>query len=397
MANKATVLHCNVCASDLGPPIYRSGTERSLTSLGTLRDGPTEVHFCDQCGHAQTPDLVDARAFYAAEYDILLASEEEDQLYQVANGCAVLRVEHQLRTLLDRGVVAPNARVLDLGCAKGAMAKALGQARPDSEIRLFDVSERYVPFWRRFTRPESWAIDAIPADWWGGFDLVMSFFVVEHVPDLAKLFARALDLLRPGGSFYFLVPNVYANVADLVVVDHANHFSRASLVKGLTRAGFGSIEIDEEGHESAFIVQARRPGEPNGARESHRGPTTESVSSLRAALEEMSGNWAGLGERVRRFEAEHAGQECVAVYGSGFYGAYLTTLFERPERVAVYLDQNEYRHRAKLFGQPIVAPGRLPEDIHTVYVALNPRLAHAAIGELTETVWAGRSLEFFYL
>lgn len=400
MANETAVLRCNVCASELGAPIYRSGTERSLTSLGTLRDGPTEVYFCASCGHAQTPDLVDARAFYAAEYDILVASEEEDQLYQVSNGRTILRVEHQLWTLLDRGLVSPNARVLDLGCAKGAMAKALGQARPDVQIRLFDVSARYVPFWERFTQPDCWAIDEIPAEWLGGFDLVMSFFVVEHVPDLALLFGRARELLRPGGRFYFLVPNVYANVADLVVVDHANHFSRASLARGLTRAGFDSIEIDEEGHESAFIALARRPietGETNGAGHPDAEPTSQAVNQFRAQVEQMSRYWAGLGERVRRFEEEHAGQERVAVYGSGFYGAYLTTLLERPERIAVYLDRNEHRQRATLFGRPIVAPARLPEDIQAVYVALNPRVAGAAIGELSETVWAGRALAFFYL
>lgn len=380
---------CNVCASPLGPPIYRSRSATSLTSLCTLRPGPTENYFCAACGHAQTQTLDALDHFYADEYKILLATDEEDQLYATIGGKTIYRTEHQLTTLLELLTISPGGRVLDFGSAKGAMARAVATARPDLTTYLFDVSEHYLPFWQRWLPAERYATRQIPDHWFGTFDVVMSFFVLEHIPDLAAALQQVYALLRPGGSFYFLVPNMYANIADFVVVDHANHFSRTSLERLLSRQRFQTRTIDSTRHQSAFVVHGIKT-EPVGTETT----SVQEIDELQRQVAEMAVVLEGFSARTRAFEEMHANAKA-AVYGSGFYGAYLTTLLKRPENIHCYVDQNPHRQGQQLFGKPIVGPHALSPDIHALYVGLNPRVARDAIAAIAE--WSDRQLEYLYL
>lgn len=389
---------CNVCRSALDPPILPSEGDVSLTSLGTIRRQRTVVRFCSTCGHLQTDALPDADGFYAEEYDILVASDEEDQLYEVRGDERVFRVEHQLETLFAQCKIPHDARVLDFGCAKGAMARALLRERPDLRISLFDVSERYRPFWVRIVDADLTAVGKVPEAWTNHFDLVISFFVLEHVVDLAGALATVRRCLKPGGTFYFLVPNMQANIADLVVVDHCNHFSPSSLQILLRGNGFESVVIDENAHASAFVARARRTADKDSP-PSSIGPAEEiarhAIDSLRTRVHGLCDEWRAMGERVREFESRVDSETPAAVYGSGFYGAFLTTCLARPERVVCYVDRNPHRQQRKFLDRPILAPTDLPDDVGVVFVGLNPKVARSAIADVGE--WADRPLRYFFL
>jgi 2-polyprenyl-3-methyl-5-hydroxy-6-metoxy-1,4-benzoquinol methylase len=338
----------------------------------------------------QTRTLDAIEQFYADEYKILLSSADEDQLYATENGRKVFRVEHQLQTMLETLSIPRGGRVLDFGAAKGAMAKALQANDPKLAVFVFDVSEQYRPFWSNGIDPDRCAIKDIPDEWRGSFDVVMSFFVLEHIPELGFVLESVRQQLRPGGDFYFLVPNMYANIADFVVVDHANHFSELSLELLLGLHGFEPQVIDATRHQSAFVVHARRTDAAPDT-----GPSADrKVADLRAAVLAMAHTIDDFATRTRDFEGEHPDAKA-AIYGSGFYGAYVTTLLHHPDRIRCYVDQNPHRHGHQLFGKPIVTPRDLPADIDTIYVGLNPRVARSALAAVTE--WRDRNLEFNYL
>ena len=120
---------CNVCGSPLENPVYVSPQGLSITSLTEVRNGRTEVFFCTACGHLQTTPIEDLEDYYETQYRILIDSENEDQLYQVVDSRRIYRVPHQVETLLTKVDLAPRARVLDYGCAKGATARRLAEVR----------------------------------------------------------------------------------------------------------------------------------------------------------------------------------------------------------------------------------------------------------------------------
>lgn len=359
--------NCRICDQALGEPVYESPQPQSITSLCQVLEGRTRVWHCRHCDHTQTEPLPALDQFYAEDYHILTASEEDDQLYEIRDGRKIFRTEHQVATLRSKVSVRREAKVLDYGCGKASTLRALHQEQPDIEPSVFDVGEQYREFWNRFVPPERQAVDEIPKDWNGRFDLVTSFYALEHVADPCGMLNTVRGLLRDGGTFYFLVPNVFANTADLVVADHVNHFSARSLEQLLQRTGFRVESIDDQAHNSAWVVQATK-AQPS--------ELVNKVSNADAVLE-MAGYWSGFGERVREFESGQAGP--AAIYGSGFYGTFIHTCLADPDRVQCFLDQNPHRQKQELLGLPILAPESLPAELRSLYIGLNPRLAREAI------------------
>ncbi len=358
---------CIICTEPLGAPVYESAKPVSITSLCQVLGGRTRVWHCTNCSHTQTEPLPALEKFYAEDYHILTANEEEDQLYELRNGQKIFRTEHQVATLLEKLDLPSNAQVLDYGCGKASTLKALCGRRDDLVPYVFDVGEQYQSFWDKFVPPENQAIDEAPASWSGQMDVVISFFALEHVAAPKAFVAEAHRLLREGGTFYFLVPNVFSNTADLVVADHVNHFSKGSLHRLLADAGFNVRKIDDTAHNSAWV----------GVAEKTVANAEPSLVTVADKVNVMAEYWNEFGVRVRAFENASDGE--AAIYGSGFYGTFIHTRLERPETVACFLDQNPHRQKHTLLEKPILAPEKLPETVRRLYVGLNPGVARDEI------------------
>ena len=379
---------CAVCREPFADPIFRSRSGVSLTSLCTLQSQPTIVYSCPTCGHLQTPALGDLDEYYASTYRILLDSEEEDQLYDTVDGRQVFRAEHQAATFLSLVRPAQAARVLDFGAAKGATMRQVVSSRPDLQVHFFDVSDMYVDYWRRVVADEACATHTLPENWLGAFDVVTSFFMLEHVEHPVDVLTTLWSLLRPGGVAYLIVPNPIVNVADFVVVDHTNHFVDSSLERAFVQAGFDEIALDERAHQGAWTVMARRPTGPSVA-----APTTEVAPNL-ATASELADYWTSVTDCIA--EAERAVADGpAAIYGAGFYGSYIRAALRHPEHIATWIDQNPYLHGRQHFGRPVVAPADLPQQVRDVYVGLNPRTSRSIIDGVE--VWQDRAIRFHYL
>ena len=381
--------HCHVCRQPLPAPLYRSARAVSVTSLCEVRPEQVTVSFCAKCGHLQTEAMADLDQYYDRTYKILIDSEDEDQLYAVMDGRKVFRTEHQVDTLRAKVSLPTGARVLDYGCAKSSTLRRLTELRPDIEPHVFDVSDMYVPYWNRFVRPENCALYTPKPEWADRFDLVTSFFALEHVAEPRALTQTIASLLKPGGHFYCIVPNVYANTADFVVADHVNHFSVTSLRHLLHDAGMQVISLDDQSHASAWVLVATKQDLP-----STELPATRDVADFGHQSRDMAAYWQGFADRVRAFEAEHENDPKVAIYGSGFYGTFIATCLKNPGRIACFLDQNPHRQRQRLLDKPIISPEHLDTDISVLYVGLNPRIAQASIHSMI--AWNERMHRYFY-
>lgn len=387
-------LSCNVCAAPLTHALYESEGAQSLTSLCQVRPGVTRVYACGRCAHLQTEEMADAAAFYERDYDILVHSEEEDQIYEVKpDGTQVYRTAHQVKVLLDKLLLPPQARILDYGCAKSATIKSLLAQRPDLQPHLFDVSARYIPFWEKFIEPGRWAVHETPAQWQDHFDVVTSFFSMEHMVQPEASVRKMAAMLKPGGALYCIVPNVATNVADFIVLDHVNHFSAPSLQHLLQGAGLVVESIDDTVHRGAFVVVARRAAVPQQAGLPAGFP--QQVQDWLARFQDMASFWSNAAGQVRQQEEALPPDAEVAIYGAGFYGAFVVSCLKEPQRVVCHLDQNIYLQGRELNGRPILPPAQLPAHIRHLWVGLNPAHARRIIAQVD--VLAARPLSFLFL
>lgn len=387
-------LFCNLCAAPLTHPLYQSEGANSLTSLCQVRSGATRVYACGRCAHLQTEEMADAASFYESDYDILVNSEEEDQIYEVkSDGTQVYRTDHQVQVLLEKLPLPSGARILDYGCAKSAMTKSLLSQRSDIQPHLFDVSARYIPFWEKFIEPGRWAVHETPSAWQGYFDVVTSFFSMEHMVQPEVSVRKMATMLKPGGALYCIVPNVATNVADFIVLDHVNHFSAPSLVYLLRGAGLVVESIDDTAHRGAFVVVARRMDEAEQVALS--AEFSLDVQDWLSRFEGMASFWSNAAERVRTQEAQLPPDAETAVYGAGFYGAFIVSCLKEPQRVVCHLDQNVYLQGRELNSRPILTPAQLPKHIRNVWVGLNPTDARKIITQVE--VFSARQLSFLFL
>lgn len=383
-------MNCNICGKLLTERIYFSGVARSLTSLCSVYDGQTEVFFCHGCGHVQSAEIANIDEYYDSDYDILVTSEEEDQTYEVVNGKVLYRTEHQVQTLLDKVDFSFATKVLDYGCAKSSTMRALIGKKPSTQVHLFDVSDRYISFWEKFLTKDRWATYVIPSNWDKQFDVVTSFFSLEHVARPQDALQQIARVLKIGGIFYGIVPNVFTNTADMIVVDHVNHFTPTSLDYLLHSNGFAVLEIDEKSHRGALIFKAERMVNPIKE-------TTESnkVESVFAEASKVARFWKDIGVKVKEFEQSIKVGDSVAVYGAGFYGAYIFSCLQNRERIKCVIDQNPFLHGCQVNGVNVVAPANLPAEISIVLVGLNPAYAKKLIEEIPE--FRGKQLTYFFL
>ena len=369
---------CNICGNILPEPLYDSGTGASITSLCRIVDIQTRVRQCRFCSHVQTDSVFDSSAYYQKEYDILVESEEEDQIYLVVDGKPVFRSDYQVTTLLDKLDLKSNSRMLDYGCAKSATYRKLSMRRPDLDLNLFDVSERYIEFWSSFANRGKWAIGEIPDEWNGSFDVVTSFFAFEHISTPIDSLRSAVALLKPGGRFYCVVPNIFTNTADFVVVDHENHFTESSIAAMVRHAGFSTIEIDRSAHRGAFVVIGTKSDQ-----QPVLSKTEHNNFCSRDDVEKIGEYWSEAAERIRAFESTLGRDDSIAVYGAGFYGTFITAALSKPERVRCYLDQNPFL-QGRLLNEkwPVVHPAKVPVDVTALLVGLNPTQARTIIDSL---------------
>ncbi len=109
--------------------------------------------------------------------------------------------------------LGPDARVLDLGCGRGGVLEQLGAAvaRPlGVDPDHASLAEHRLPDLPRVTATAA-AIPLVDAC----IDVVISSWVLEHLPDPGCTFREVARVLRPGGAFIFLAPGAWSPAALL--------------------------------------------------------------------------------------------------------------------------------------------------------------------------------------
>jgi len=369
MNEVAAATACLVCSTPSGAPAYRRDGAISVSSTARAIELPTIVYVCATCGHVQTPALANISGYYDTAYNVHLESDDSDDLYDVREGVPVYRAQHQAEVALEKLALTRGASVLDYGCGKGMSLRALLTARPDLDGAVFDVSDAYRAAWDRFVPRGNQATYVTPEAWAGRFDAVLSFFALEHVSDPRRFLTGIRRLLKPGGALHVTVPNVRRNIGDFIVVDHVNHFMPSSLRRALAEAGYIDVRIDEDAHDAAFVVNARRGFGRAGT------VSPAEIAGYVAEAHRFAAFWSAASEAVARFEREHARGRKAAIYGSGFYGVFIASRLADRGPLAYFLDRNPHQQTKRVFDRPVLAPDAIEDDVEIVYVGLNPERA----------------------
>ena len=379
-------MQCNICKSKNTKMIYNTDNG-SLSSICEISQNNISVYKCNNCLHVFTDFEIDSKEYYDDQYNILTNSEEEDQLYEVTkSGEKIFRTQHQVNLLKKSFNLDKNTKILDFGCAKSSTMKLLSQ-EIGIKPYLFDVSDKYIAFWEKFTSSKYYATYETPKEWNNTFSLITSYFSLEHIEKPIEAVKKIYDLLEEDGIFYFIVPDPLVNIGDMIVNEHINHFTKNSIKYLLKTNDFSIQNIDFKSYYGAMVVTAKKEKEGFGKNYQHSIDT-----KIDDKIESIAQYWKSFDKRIKNIQSNLKGKK-FAIYGSGFYGSLIYSKLSDKKNLQCFIDQNPYRQQEKNYGHDILAFENLPEDVSDVIVGLNPNKAKEIISELQPK----RKINFIYV
>lgn len=132
---------------------------------------------------------------------------QQDRWYSLIE--YTLFLKHQLAYVHVRDRAA-GLHVLDFGCGSGYGSAILSEGA--GRVTAVDASPRAIAFCRESYARDNLEFRQIPADCTlpfedNTFDIVTSFQVIEHMPDVGAYLRLLKRVLKPGGSLYITTPN----------------------------------------------------------------------------------------------------------------------------------------------------------------------------------------------
>ncbi len=106
------------------------------------------------------------------------------------------------RAFIDAAGIAPEARVLDVGCGTGQLTGALAEKVGAANVSAVDTSEPFTEACRRRVPDADVRVaraEALPYED-DSFDAVLSQLVVNFIPDVSQGMAEMRRVTRPGGT-----------------------------------------------------------------------------------------------------------------------------------------------------------------------------------------------------
>ena len=232
---------------------------------------------CDVAFLYPPPNEQEEAAFYAQEFEKFMETRAGEvggwagpEAHIEANQGQVARRMPYLESELS----SPGVRVLEIGCSSGFMLLPMKErgldvmgVEPSGGFTNF-VRSRGIPVFDSLDQFQSRSGDA------GNLDLIIHFFLFEHVRDPLAFLRQGLDLLKPGGKMFFEVPsrsdpliqiyNVSAFQKFYWSVAHHWYFNKPSLEFVLDQLGCEYQLIPEQRYDLSNHFWWALEGRPGG-------------------------------------------------------------------------------------------------------------------------------------
>ena len=307
------------------------------------------------------------------EYRIYHQSGGAEQVVAQASAEPVGRSQALLEHLHANLPVPTLGRLLDVGCGNGGFLRSFTRRFPGWTAvgSEFDAKHRQ-------------EVEAIPGveklhvgpveNLSGGFDLISLVHVLEHIENPVGLLESLRRLLRPGGRLLVQLPYYVLNPVELLIADHATHFSTHSLRRLLERSGWRVrvMTSDWIAKELSCVAEFGPPADSSRA----QTPQAQSpVAPDDERLPEAAIRWISsfsAAAHAAAAEAQIRGGP-LGIFGTAIAGIWLAG--ELGEKARFFVDEDPDRVGKTLQGLPVLAPSSLPAGA-TVFMGVSPVIAH---------------------
>jgi len=328
--------------------------------------GEARIGTCPACGLLQKdtgPSWQQLCDRIYRNYQIYHQAAGVEQKARAPDGQFTPRSELIARHLAREASLSQNGSVLDFGCGNGAFLQGMKKHFPGWRLVGSDLNET---FRKKILALGPQAAFRTAAELERGdetFDVVSFIHCIEHIVNPSRYLDSARRYLKPGGVLLIEVPDAELNPFDLVVADHASHFSKSSLARVVEGAGYEVLNCGNAviGKEITLIARPL---------ETERCPQTPDQSQADVTRRNLS--W--LEHTMDQAHALADKSEAFGVFGTSIAGLWVGSALGK--KIAFFVDEDEARVGRDYFGTPILAPAEVSPGA-TVFVCLEPRLAQA--------------------
>ena len=249
---------CIICGSESG-------------TLSYVRHLDCFFYRCLKCNHEVLSNTGDQeKEVYFDKVQELFYEEETDWILSPFSRWIFAQVARERMKLVK--TLLSNGKILEVGPGSGEFLVAAAKER--FEVEAVECSRKLCTHLRSISSCKIYDGTLEEVDFGNSmFDAVLSFHVIEHVPDPKKHLECTARIVNPGGYLILTTPNARSwdhrmlkNRWTGYQVAHLNLFSRDSMELCLKSAGWNVLEISTK--ESALdllytIKTALKPKEQN--------------------------------------------------------------------------------------------------------------------------------------
>jgi 2-polyprenyl-3-methyl-5-hydroxy-6-metoxy-1,4-benzoquinol methylase len=245
------------------------GNESFLLQTGARHAQEAEIRRCATCDMvflSPQSSQENLERYYSSLYreDYSLPSAEERHKNDLE------KAYQRVQRLLPR--LTPETRLLEVGSGSGAFlyavrpyVKEVVGVEPDSTFRSWIKRTMAIKVLENIPKDESEE---------EAFDVVVSFHVLEHVPDPVDFLISLKKVLRPGGDLVVEVPNVEDVLVAVYQVPaylkfyfqkaHLYYFSQKTLALALEKAGYDATICGIQIYDLSNHMRWMLTGQPGG-------------------------------------------------------------------------------------------------------------------------------------
>lgn len=206
-----------------------------------------DIMRCPQCTHRYSTPRVTFETANKLYMDDKTASDIYTQPMQVE----IDEIKYQYGIdLIDKLGPPERSKIMDLGCGSGVFLR-VAEANGWGECVGIDINERYADIYAQTkgvqfinSSFEDLDIARVGSD----YDVIAMWSVLEHLYNVHDILDKLHAIIKPGGLFFILVPNVESLATRLMRErsptfswKHLAHFSPKSLTKLVEMHGFKNI------------------------------------------------------------------------------------------------------------------------------------------------------------
>jgi 2-polyprenyl-3-methyl-5-hydroxy-6-metoxy-1,4-benzoquinol methylase len=165
---------------------------------------------CGQCGIiflSPAPSPEDEARFYRQEFEKFMeARSGPTQGWAKAEAHVASNQDNVARRMkVLAPYLRPGVEVLEIGCSSGFMLDAITAA--GGRCCGIEPSAVFTEYLQAKGHRVCASLEELEAQGSQGYDLIVHFFVLEHIADPDEFIRRQLRLLKPGGSIIMEVPS----------------------------------------------------------------------------------------------------------------------------------------------------------------------------------------------